>query len=168
MHFIAFDLLLLFAYCYWLGRWAQSSFLSFFSPLNSLNFQSNVNFQLKFSIYFQRFLESAQNRSKKLGISSMSKVPLSESNVMCTPTRQCSTKSKTSSASPRRRTSTDRKPSFTSPSASKSRAVALRTVNNSAGETKNALNIDAKENVDLALEINITTGPNVQVIFPLH
>lgn len=169
MHFIAVDLMLLFSYCYWLGRWAQSLFPSFFSPLNSLNFQCNVNFQHKFSIYFfQRYLESAQNRSKKLGISSMTKVPLSESNFMCTPTRQSSTKSKTSSASPRRRTSSDRKPSFTSPSASKSRAVALRTVNSSVGETKNASNIDAKENVDLALEINITTGPNVQVIFPYY
>lgn len=96
----------------------------------------------------------------------MSKVPLTESNVIGTPSRQHSTKTKTaSSSSPRRRTSTDRKQSLTSPSVPKSRAVALRTVNNAVAETKNALNIDAKENVDLALEINITTGPNVQVIF---
>lgn len=30
-------------------------------------------------------------------------------------------------------------------------------------ERKNTMNFDTKENVDLALEINITTGPNVQV-----
>lgn len=107
-------------------------------------------------------MESAQNRSKKLGISDMSKVPLTENNIKATPSRQQSTKSKTTSASPRRRTSTDRKPLTTSPSV-KNRAVALRTVNNSIAESKNALNIDAKENVDVALEINITTGPNVQV-----
>lgn len=99
----------------------------------------------------------------------MSKVPLSESNVIDTPSRSNSTKSKTmSAASPRRRTSTDRKQSLTSPSVSKNRSVALRTANNSIADTKNTLNIDAKENVDLALEINITTGPNVQVIFPLN
>lgn len=69
---------------------------------------------------------------------------------------------KTTSASPKRRTSTDRKQYATSPSV-KNRAVALRTVNNSLTEATNAISIDAKENVDLALEINITTGPNVQV-----
>lgn len=92
----------------------------------------------------------------------MVKMPLTESNAKATPMRQPSTKSKTSLSSPRRRTSTERKQSATSPTI-KNRAVALRTVNNAVGETTRALNIDAKENVDLALEINITTGPNVQV-----
>lgn len=94
----------------------------------------------------------------------MSKVPLAESNVKATPSRQQSTKSKTASASPKRRASSDRKQSAASPTV-KNRAVALRTVNNAVTETKNAMNIDAKENVDVALEINITTGPNVQVNF---
>ncbi|XP_031640150.1 anillin isoform X2 [Contarinia nasturtii] len=102
----------------------------------------------------RRFLENAQNRSKKLGLANGDlKVPLKDNNVK-----------QTVAASPKRRQSTERKASsVTSPSV-KNRAVALRTINNSLGETKNALNIDAsKENVDLALEINITTGPNVQV-----
>lgn len=103
-------------------------------------------------------MEDAQNRSKKLGISSMSKVPLAESNAKATPSRQQSIKAKNS---PNRRPSTER-PTSTS---TKSRAVALRTVNNTVTESTNTLNFDAKENVDLALEINITTGPNVQVIF---
>lgn len=110
-------------------------------------------------------MENAQNRSKKLGLANGNlKVPLTENNVNETPTRQNSTKSRTVSASPKRRQSTDRKAasSVTSPSV-KNRAVALRTVNSSLKESKSALNIDAKENCDLALEINITTGPNVQV-----
>lgn len=109
----------------------------------------------------QRFLENAQNRSKKLGISNMSKVPLTESNAKATPSRQQSVKAKNS---PKRRQSTER--NISSPS-TKNRAVALRTVNNSVSDNMNTLNIDAKENVDLALEINITTGPNVQVMFDL-
>lgn len=107
-------------------------------------------------------MENAQNRSKKLGISDMSKVPLTESNVKATTSRQKSTKSKT--ASPQRCQSTDRMTSIASPSV-KNRAVQLRTTNNLSDETKKSFNIDAKENVDLALEINITTGPNVQVMF---
>lgn len=106
-------------------------------------------------------MENAQNRSKKLGISNMSKVPLTESNAKATPSRQQSVKAKNS---PKRRQSTER--NISSPS-TKNRAVALRTVNNSVSDTMNTLNIDAKENVDLALEINITTGPNVQVMFDL-
>lgn len=90
----------------------------------------------------------------------MSKVPLTESNVKATPSRTHSTKSKT--ASPKSRPSTDRKQSTTSPSV-KNRGLAVRTVNNTVSDAINALNIDAKENVDVALEINITTGPNVQV-----
>lgn len=109
-------------------------------------------------------MQNIENRSKKYGISDMSKMPLTENVRSTSAVRQPSTKSKT--ASPRRRTSSDRKQLVTSPSV-KNRAVALRTVNNSVSETKNALNIDAKENVDLALEINITTGPNVQVIYLL-
>lgn len=107
----------------------------------------------------QKIMEAAQNRSKKLGISSMSKTPLTESNAKASQSKQQQAKAKNS---PKRRPSAERTSSFPSPS-TKSRAVALRTVNNSVAETRNTFSIDAKENVDLALEINITTGPNVQV-----
>lgn len=110
----------------------------------------------------------------------MSKVPLTESNVkITTPTSAAAAaahdsirKSKPSSASPSKRrqsSSTDRKPSTTTSSSLssspsiKNRAVALRSSGSSLMESKNTLNIDAKEN-DVAVEINITTGPNVQVI----
>lgn len=102
----------------------------------------------------------------------MSKVPLTESNIkVTTPSTHDSIKSKTASASPSKRhqSSTNRKPSSSSSPTIKNRAVALRTGNGGSGgcsslmESKNTLNIDAKEN-DVAVEINITTGPNVQVL----
>lgn len=118
--------------------------------------------------FFQKFLESAQNRSKKLGISNMSKVPLTESNAMVTPMRQNSTKAKLSkggaSPSPKRQSST--KAQSRIPVSPGNRAVVSASTSNAnpmAIERKGAVSIDAKENVDLALEINITTGPNVQV-----
>lgn len=56
---------------------------------------------------------------------------------------------------PKRRSSADRKPT---PSPTSNNKIVARTSDRS-------FNIDSKENVDLALEINITTGPNVQVNF---
>lgn len=103
----------------------------------------------------------------------MSKVPLAENNVKIA-THDSMKSSKPSSASPskhRRQASSDRKPASASSSLSsspstKNRAIALRTANGGSSlslvESKNTLNIDAKEN-DVAVEINITTGPNVQV-----
>lgn len=128
---------------------------------------------LHFFLIFQRVLENARNRSQKLGISNMSKIPSTENNckVTTTPSRHDSVRSKTASASPsKRRQSTDRKGLASSASVAvndsptrKNRAVALRTAGGSSlAESKNSLNIDAKEN-DVAVEINITTGPNVQV-----
>lgn len=108
----------------------------------------------------QKCLQSAENRSKKLGISNMSKLPLTESNVKATPLRQNSMKSNV--GSPKRSKSTDKKSSMVSPSPSKNGRLALRTF-----PTEREVSIDAKENADLALEINITTGPNVQVKFQL-
>lgn len=58
-------------------------------------------------------------------------------------------------SSPRRRSS-DRKQTISS------RSGGSQTLNVSRTSDQKVC-IDAKENVDLALEINITTGPNVQV-----
>lgn len=116
--------------------------------------------------FWQSIFESAQNRSKKLGISNMSKVPLAESNVKVdTPSaRTHDSRKPSSSSSPaspskhRHQALVDRKPSSTSSSPStKNRATSLV-------ESKNTLSFDAKENDSVAIAINIATGPNVQVI----
>lgn len=79
----------------------------------------------------------------------MSKVPLTESNVNIA---KATTPSKKTPPSKRHDLS-----------ASKSLEVGFRDDGPSVAEkSKSALNIDAKEN-DLAVEINITTGSNVQV-----
>lgn len=82
----------------------------------------------------------------------MSKVPLGEFNdaTVVESKSMAATKSTAS-----RRRSSERKQS----NESVNRLAASRA----SSEQTTALNIDAKENVDLALEINITTGPNVQV-----
>lgn len=98
-------------------------------------------------------MQNAEQRSKKLGISSMSKIPLTENNTKATPSRQNSTKSPKRSASNTLQSTTP----------SSARKVAVRK-NSSAIDRANEVNIESKENADLALEINITTGPNVQVI----
>lgn len=82
----------------------------------------------------------------------MAKIPLTESNTKATPSKQNSTKS------PKR--STSNKLQSTTPSSA--RKIAVRK-NSSAIDRSNEVNIETKENTDLALEINITTGPNVQV-----
>lgn len=82
----------------------------------------------------------------------MSKIPLTESNTNATPSRQNSTKS------PKRSASNKLQP--TTPSSV--RKVAVRKNSSAIDRTKEE-NIESKENGDLALEINITTGPNVQV-----
>lgn len=81
----------------------------------------------------------------------MSKAPLSEyNNAAVVEAKPLAT---VKSAS--RRRSSERKQS----TETVHRLAAARVTSDQTG----ALNIDAKENVDLALEINITTGPNVQV-----
>lgn len=81
----------------------------------------------------------------------MSKAPLSEyNNAAVVESKPLAT---VKSAS--RRRSSERKQS----TETVHRLAAARVTSDQSG----ALNIDAKENVDLALEINITTGPNVQV-----
>lgn len=79
----------------------------------------------------------------------MSKIPLTESNTKATPFKQNSTKSPNRSASNKLQSTTP----------ASARKVTVRS-NSSANE----VNTESKENTDLALEINITTGPNVQVI----
>lgn len=94
----------------------------------------------------------------------MSKIPLTESNAKATPSRQNSIKSKV--ASPKRAKSIERKQLATTSPSSKNGRLALRHYNGSATtERTREVSVDAKENADLALEINITTGPNVQVCF---
>lgn len=93
-------------------------------------------------------------------------MPLTPSNsVKETPVRNALKSTKSASSSPKRRVSTEQKQFTTitpvSP-LSKNRAVTLRSSNVDL-DRKKSVNIDTKENVDLALEINITTGPNVQV-----
>lgn len=97
----------------------------------------------------QRILEGVEKRSKTLGISNMSKLPLAEYNDVVESTPKAVTKSVS------RRRSSERKQSNDT-------AHHLVTARTTSDQTT-AFNIDAKENCDLALEINITTGPNVQV-----
>lgn len=106
-------------------------------------------------------LDRAEQRSKVLGISSASKIPLSEYNQESINTSSISPSKKSISSSPT-------KTSFSSPSKKiiNRDGTMTRTTN-----TKIVKNIteredvnDSKENVDLAVEINITTGPNIQVI----
>lgn len=92
---------------------------------------------------------------------------MTPSNARETPVRHALKSTKSTPSSPKRRVSTEQKQFATTTATavsplSKNRAVTLRS-NNSDLERKKSVNIDAKENVDLALEINITTGPNVQV-----
>lgn len=84
----------------------------------------------------------------------MGKIPLTESNTKATPSRQNSTKS------PKRSASNKLQPTTTPSSA---RKVSIRKNSSANDRTNEMINIESKENTDLALEINITTGPNVQV-----
>lgn len=93
----------------------------------------------------------------------MSKVPLTESNfnVKTTPSKHESIKSKTTStSSPSKHCQSSS--SHGSPTI-KNRAIALGGDPSLIEKSNETLNFDAKEN-DLAVEINITTGSNVQVM----
>lgn len=94
-------------------------------------------------------LELAEQRSKALGMTSTNKFPLAEYN------QEASLNTMKSQSSPKK-----------SPSPTKKSSV-LRKESNSlmSKNTPQRMSADAKENVDVALEINITTGPNVQVSF---
>lgn len=92
-------------------------------------------------------LELAEQRSKALGMTSTNKFPLAEYN------QEASLSTIKNQNSPKK-----------SPSPTKKCSV-LRKESNSimSKNTPRMSSSDAKENVDVALEINITTGPNVQV-----
>lgn len=96
-------------------------------------------------------LELAEQRSKDLGMSSTNKFPLAESNQEASLNAMKNQNSRKNSPSPTKKSSVGR--SGSSNSLSKNSSTQRITSS-----------IDAKENVDVALEINITTGPNVQVI----
>lgn len=108
-------------------------------------------------------LERAEQRSKALGISSTSKFPLSQYNQDATTTTNASTSPKKSTSSSPTKSSF----SITTPS---KKSINKDGTLSKTSTTKIVKNIterqnssDSKENVDLAVEINITTGPNVQV-----
>lgn len=82
----------------------------------------------------------------------MSKVPLGEYNNAAVVESKPTAVAK---SAPRRRSSERKQSTETVHRLATARATSEQT---------QTLNIDAKENVDLALEINITTGPNVQVM----
>lgn len=113
-------------------------------------------------IFQQRMLERAEQRSKALGISSTSKFPLSQYNQDATTTNASTSPKKSTSSSP-----TKSSFSITTPS---KKSINKDGTLSKTSTTKIVKNIterqnssDSKENVDLAVEINITTGPNVQV-----
>ncbi|XP_037051625.1 anillin [Bradysia coprophila] len=97
--------------------------------------------------FTQRMLELAEERSKTLGISSTNKFPLTEYNQEASVNTMKNQNSPKKSPSPTKKYSVVRKES----NMSKNSSQRMSSPN------------DTKENVDVALEINITTGPNVQV-----
>lgn len=111
-----------------------------------------------FLLSAQRILENVEKRSKALGISNISKIPLTESNV-----------EKQQQQKPQRQQQQHSlKQKTESPKRTKTSSIVCRTdksPNNKIVQrtSDHNISIDSKENVDLALEINITTGPNVQV-----
>lgn len=98
--------------------------------------------------HLQRMLELAEQRSKALGMTSTNKFPLAEYNQEASLNTMKSQSSPKKSPSPTKKCSVIRKESNTS---------------NMKSTPQRMSSADAKENVDVALEINITTGPNVQV-----
>jgi actin-binding protein anillin len=98
-------------------------------------------------ISYQGILERAEKRSKALGISSVN-IPLSEFNSDST--------ASSSSRSPRKPAASPRR-LVESPSKQTTRIVS----NFAASETNS--DDDSKENCDLAVEISITTGKNVEL-----
>ncbi|KAJ6649350.1 Anillin [Pseudolycoriella hygida] len=92
--------------------------------------------------FTQRMLELAEQRSKALGMTSTNKFPLAEYN-----------QEESANSSPKK-----------SSSPTKSYTVVHKDSNSMVKCTpQRKSSAESKENVDVALEINITTGPNVQV-----
>lgn len=100
-------------------------------------------------------LERAEQRSKALGITNKSKFPLTEYNQepAITPHKTITSPLKKTPSPTKQTTTIDETPS----SSAKKQIHRTGSVQVSTKESK--------ENCDLAVEINITTGPNVQVIF---
>lgn len=117
-------------------------------------------------------MESVKNRSKRLGM--QSKI-LTENNVNITTPTSSASKSKGAAAaglaSPSKYGQLSANPKSPASSSNRNAAIALHGDNNGGGlslveKSTSSFNIDAKENSgggDIAVEINITTGSNVQV-----
>lgn len=111
-------------------------------------------------------LEKAEQRSKALGISSAPKTPLSERNTdddvpaAATTTTAAKHQSRTSNKTPKKdgtlNGSGGAVARFDKRRQSPGQKMAQRVSDRS-------VSVDSKENADLSVEINITTGPNVQV-----
>lgn len=100
-------------------------------------------------------LERTEQRSKALGISNASKYPLAEFNQAASTTTNTRNKQQTSP----RKTPTKRSTGAISKSDS------LSSKSPSKHQVHRVVTGETKENCDLAFEINITTGANVQVIY---
>lgn len=98
-------------------------------------------------------LERTEQRSKALGISNAAKYPLAEFNQATTTTNTRGNQQTSPRKTPTKRSTGTISKSDSLSSKSPSKHQVHRVV---TGETK--------ENCDLAFEINITTGANVQVI----
>lgn len=108
-------------------------------------------------------LERAEQRSKALGITNKAKIPLTEYNQEpITPHKTVTSTTTKKTPSPTKRT-TINKDTQQSPSPSSS-SLAKKQIHRSGSIHVSSTTKESKENVDLAVEINITTGPNVQVI----
>lgn len=100
-------------------------------------------------------LDRAEQRSKHLGIANTQKIPLNEVNQ-----QDGRSPPSSSSSSGVKRQNTRRK-SAASPQKQKNTLTMTRNVGT---PSKRRDDEEAKENLDVALEINITAGHNVQVI----
>lgn len=97
-------------------------------------------------------LDKAEQRSKALGISSAPKAPLTESNNPQPVKHQHRPTNRTPKKDNSAGSAVARADKRNSPNHKISQRVSDR-----------GLSVETKENTDLSVEINITTGPNVQV-----
>lgn len=105
-------------------------------------------------------LERAEQRSKTLGITSTSKFPLTEYNQDNSKLSGTGTSHRQQS-SPRKSSTPTKRASATQNTLTHRSDTTTTTPKK--GQQLHRVSAETKENVDLALEINITTGPNVQV-----
>lgn len=100
-------------------------------------------------------MERAEQRSKALGITSTSKFPLTDYNQ--DNSKLSGTTTRKQQSSPRKSSTPTKRSTATQNTLNRSDATPRK------GQNVHRVSAETKENVDLALEINIKTGPNVQV-----